>query len=444
MNERPYTDRSRLVHGRFANPKWNYQDAITPPITTATSYRLGTAERGAEGFRQFAADETPEDPIFVYQRLDDPCQSLLEERLALAEGGEMAVCFASGMAAISAAFGVCLKAGDHVVAHQTIYGCTHSLLVRWLARLGVTCTFADLRNPTALEEALQPQTRVVYFETPCNPTLDLVDIAAVCDQVREANRHRDEKVVTILDNTFSTPFGQRALPLGVDLVVHSLTKGISGFGTEMGGAVVGAQRFESDLRVFRKDFGGCLSPQTAWHILNYGLPTLALRLEQQQRTAVRVARYLEGHPLVGRVSYPGLASFPQRSLALRQMRDYEGRFAPGTLIYFEVKGGLLAYERARILMNALAESALSVTLAVSLGQIRTLVEHPASMTHSALSPTDRERAGIAEGGVRLSLGLEDPRDIVADLEAGLHEIPLERGLQSAPGPLNSFRNRDKG
>jgi cystathionine beta-lyase/cystathionine gamma-synthase len=427
MNEREYADRSLLVHGRFDSPKWDHADAITPPITTSTSYRLRSADRGAEGFRQFATEESEQNPIFVYQRLDDPCQSLLEERLAMAEGGEMAVCFATGMAAISAALGVCLRSGDHVVAHQTIYGCTYSLLVRWLARMGVTCSFVDLRDSDALAGAIKPETRVVYFETPCNPTLDLIDIAAVCDAVREANDGRGPKegISTILDNTFATPFGQRSLPLGVDLVVHSLTKGISGFGTEMGGAVIGSRAFESDLRVYRKDFGGSLAPQTAWHVLNYGLPTLALRLEQQQRTAVRVARYLEGHPLVGRVSYPGLASFPQRALALRQMRDYEGRFAPGALIYFEVKGGLLAYERARTLMNALADEALCVTLAVSLGQVRTLVEHPASMTHSALSPAERERAGIAEGGVRLSLGIEDARDVIADLETGFAALNPE-------------------
>lgn len=429
MNERLYSDRSQLVHGRFASPKWDYADAITPPISTSTSYRLRSADRGAEGFRQFANETGGEDPIFVYQRLDDPCQSLLEERLAMAEGGEMAVSFATGMAAISAALGVCLRSGDHVVAHQTIYGCTHSLLVRWLGRMGVGCTFVDLRDPSALGEALKAETRVVYFETPCNPTLDLIDLQMVCERVQEANQSRsaEERVTTILDNTFATPFGQRALPYGVDLVVHSLTKGISGFGTEMGGAVIGGRSYESNLRVFRKDFGGSLAPQTAWHVLNYGLPTLALRMEQQQRTATRVARYLEGHPQVGRVSYPGLASFPQRSLALRQMRDFEGRFAPGTLIYFEVKGGLLAYERARRLMDALADSALAVTLAVSLGQIRTLVEHPASMTHSALSPTERERAGIAEGGVRLSLGIEDARDVIADLEAGFATL---EGLRS--------------
>lgn len=412
MEPHPYHSRSRMVHGSFDNPSWNFSDPVAMPISTSTTFRLGSTTRGAQGFQEFAAAETPEEPIYVYQRLDDPCVASLEARLADAEGGDMAVCFASGMAAIAAALGVTLQSGDHLVCHRTVYGCTHSLISRWLERQGVSHTFVDFNDRKALEGALRPNTRALYFETPCNPNLEIVDIQAVC------NLARARGLATILDNTFSTPFGQRGIELGVDVVVHSLTKGISGFGTEMGGVVVGPKAMQSDLLVYRKDFGGVLSPQTAWHILNYGLPTLSMRTERQQRNSMAVAEFLERHPAVGTVRYPGLRSFPQRDLAMRQMRDFDGMFAPGTLIAFELAGDD-PYGCAVRMMDWLAANALCVTLAVSLGQVRTLIEHPASMTHSALTPEERREAGIAEGAIRLSLGIEDANDIMQDLAQAL-------------------------
>jgi methionine-gamma-lyase len=420
-----YRDRSVLIHGKFNSAKWSFQDHVTPPITTASAFRLRSAERGAEGFRQFAnpdIDRDTAEPIYIYDRLDEPCSGLLEENLAFAERGEMAVVFSTGMAAIAAALGIHLRAGDHVVFPPATYGCTYSHIVNWLARYGISYTLSHLDSAEEVERVVRPETRVIYFETPANPTMRLIDMRMVGDTVRRMNAERDEehRIVTIVDNTFASPFCQRPLEHGMDFVVHSLTKHISGFGTSMGGAVIGPREAETDLLLYRKDFGGSLAPDTAWHIMVYGLPTLALRLESQMASARAVANYLEAHPKVAKVHYPGLDRFPQRALAESQMRDPDGNFAPGALIFFEMEGDdAEAYERAKRLMNVLAESSFAITLAVSLGQIRSLVEHPASMTHSALSPETQREAGIVPGGVRLSLGVEDVRDIIGDLERAL-------------------------
>jgi len=423
-----YRDRSVLIHGKFHSAKWDFEDHILPPITTAVSFRLRSAERGAEGFRRFANPEVNRDtsePIFIYDRLDEPCTGLLEETLAFSEKAECAVCFGTGMAAISAAIGIHVRAGDHVVFHPAIYGCTFSHITNWLARFGVSSSTSRLGSPEAVREAITPQTRVVFFESPSNPTMELVDLEALARTLKEVNEHRpeDRKVVSIVDNTFASPFCQRPLGHGIDLVVNSLTKHISGFGATMGGVVLGSRRVETDLLLYRKDYGGSIAPDAAWHILVYGVPTLAVRMERQQQSAMKVAAFLETHPSVARVHYPGLASFAQRALAERQMVDFDGDFAPGSMVYFELAGDpATAQARAVQLCDQIASNALSVTLAVSLGQIRTLIEHPSSMTHSSIPPEEQAAAGISPGGVRLSIGLEDSDDILRDLAAGLSAV----------------------
>ena len=423
-----YRDRSVLIHGKFKSEKWAFQDHILPPITTAVSFRLGSAERGSAGFQQFAnpqIDRETCEPIYIYDRLDEPCVGLLEETLAFAEKGECAVCFGTGMAAIAAVIGIHVKAGDHIVYHPAIYGCTYSHFVNWLDRYGVSSTACRMNNASAIESAIRPETKVVFFESPSNPTMELVDIELLVESIKDLNKNRppDQRIVTVIDNTFASPFSQRPIGMGVDYVVHSLTKHIGGFGATMGGAVIGPRRTETDLLLYRKDFGGSLSPDAAWHILVYGVPTLALRMEKQQASAMRVAEFLELHPQVAKVHYPGLESFSQVELAKRQMRDIDGDFAPGAMLFFELDGDDdEAYRKAMQVCNHLASNALSVTLAVSLGQIRTLVEHPASMTHSAIPAELQETAGISRGGVRLSIGLEDVRDILRDLEDALEAV----------------------
>ncbi|RMG11496.1 MAG: PLP-dependent transferase [Planctomycetota bacterium] len=425
-----YHLQSRLIHGPMVSPHWDYQEHIVPPISASTAYRLKSAARGAEGFREFANPEFnrhQQHPIYIYDRLDEPSRSMLEDNLADAEGGERCVAFATGMAAISAALGVLLKTGDTVVSHKTVYGCTYSLFHNWYPRLGIDVVFADLRDVDGLRRILaeNPRVMAVYGESPCNPNLELLDLAAVCAAVDEVNQGRAprRRVFTVIDNTFATPVCQRPLEHGVDLVVHSLTKNIGGFGTDMGGAVIGPALLEPDLLLYRKDFGGVLAPKAAWPPLVYGLPTLALRARQQQESAQAVAEFLEGHPKVARVVYPGLPSHPQHELARRQMRDPDGAFAPGTLVYFVMEGDpARARERGARLMDLLASEALTVTLAVSLGQVRTLVEHPGSMTHATVPPEEQLAAGIDPGGIRLSLGLERTEDILRDLESALDGV----------------------
>ncbi len=419
-----YRLRTRLIHGSFATGRWDYDHHVVPPQSSSATFRLKSVHRGVQGFVEFASPEAQKAPIYIYDRLDEPTRGMLEENLAVAEGGEMAVTFATGMAAISAAIGALVATGQQVVAHRVLYGSTHSLLTHWLPRYGIRADFCDLNGPEVLARVATGGCRVVYFETPVNPTMELIDIAAVRNVVDRLNAGRAEqdRILIVVDNTFATPYCQRPLEFGADLVVHSLTKDIGGFGTDMGGAVIGANRFYNLLMLYRKDFGGVLSPKNAWSILVYGLPTLATRMVNQQKAAMKVAEFLTRQPKVARVLYPGLPDFPQAELARRQMVGYDGKFAPGSLLYFELKssaGARGAAAAAERLVDYVAERAYTITLAVSLGQIKTLIENPFSMTHATVPEEEKIRSGLQPGGIRLSLGLEDWQDIIADLEAAL-------------------------
>lgn len=421
--EHPYSEKTHLIHGRSQSVRWDYRHHVVPPQSCSVSYRLDSARRGAEGFREFAHGHPEEHaPIYIYDRLDEPTRGMLEENLAYAEGGEQSVTFASGMGAISAAVCCLSRSGDEVLAHHLLYGCTFSLFQNWLPRFGIGARSVDMTDLALLRKAITAETRVVYFETPVNPNLEQIDIRAVADLVAEANRDRPaEKMIrVVVDSTFATPYCQRPLELGADVVVASLTKNLGGFGTDLGGVVVGPEWLEPALLGFRKDFGAVLSPKSAWPILVYGLPTLAVRVRQQQQTAMRVARYLEQSSHVERVLYPGLDSFPQRELALRQMRDYEDEFAPGTLIYFVVAGN--DGKKGEQLIDYLAENAYSITMAVSLGQVKTLVEHPFSMTHAALAANETAATLVEPGGLRLSIGLEKGDDLIYDLREAFSHV----------------------
>jgi cystathionine beta-lyase/cystathionine gamma-synthase len=377
---------------------------------------------------EFATPESRRAPIYIYDRLDEPSRGMLEENLAAAEGGEVAVTFATGMAAVSGALGVLTATGDHIVAHQILYGCTHSLLTSWLPRYKIHTDFCDLTKPESLTKVATKNCRVVYLETPVNPTMELIDLRALRQVVDRLNEGRPEaeKIRIVVDNTFATPYCQRPLQHGVDIVVHSLTKDIGGFGTDMGGAVIGSGTYFNHLMLYRKDFGGVLSPKCAWPILVYGLPTLAARMVNQQKSAMQVAEFLLRQPKVRRVVYPGLPNFAQRELAHRQMTTPDGSFAPGHMLYFELKGKngdvKSAAEAAERFVDYIAEKSYTVTLAVSLGQIKTLIENPFSMTHASVPEDEKIRSGLQPGGIRLSLGLEDWHDIIADLEDALEVV----------------------
>jgi cystathionine beta-lyase/cystathionine gamma-synthase len=431
-----YSTETRLIYGEADDPRWDYSHHLIPPMSASATFRLDSAARGAQAFTEFAHHSgevsiTSKAPIYIYDRLGEPNKDMLEENLAAAEEGETAVTFASGMAAISGVLGILTGTGSEIVAHKTLYGCTYSLMTNWYPRLNIKVRFVDFTNLAEVKKAITRNTRVLYMESPVNPTLKLVDLAAIAQIVREANTHRTRthRIFTVVDSTFATPFCQRPLKLGIDFVVHSLTKAIGGFGTDIGGAVVGPGWSRDMLLLYRKDFGGVLSAKGAWPVLVQGLPSLAVRMRQMQETAQEVAEFLASRGEIEEVWYPGLATFRQRELALRQMVDYEGRFAPGAMIYFVMKGKTpaAALHRAEELINSIAKHAYCITLAVSLGNIRTLVEHPGSMTHSSIPADEQVAKGLDPGGIRLAIGLEKAADIIQDLSWSLENSRKNKG-----------------
>lgn len=423
VDDTKYSMETHLIYGKNQTTKWDYAHHVTPPQSSSVIFRLDSVERGAEGFSEFANSEgTPEGalPIYIYDRMGEPNKDMLEENLAYIEKGEMAVTFATGMGAISGVLTMLMKSGDEIIAHKALYGCTFSLLNNWYPRFGITPKHIDLTNPENILSAVTAKTRVVYFETPSNPTLDIIEIAAVRKIVDEINqdRNENEKVYIVVDNTFATPFCQRPIEQGSHFTIHSLTKGIGGFGTDMGGVVIGPKRFQDLLLLVRKDFGAVLGTKAAWTILTYGLPTLHLRLSRQIKNAQRIAEFLNSHPAVEYVNYPGLPNYKHYQIAKKQMIDFNGNFAPGSLLFFVVKGkdNEEKRENGKKLMNYAAKNAYTMTLAVSLGHTRTLIEHPASMTHSMIPADKLLEAGINPGGIRIAVGLENVDDIIMDID----------------------------
>jgi len=379
---------TRAIHHGY--DPMDHDGALSPPVYLNSTYAFPDV---AEGQRRFRG----ESPGFIYSRVGNPTVAVLEARLANLEGGEAGLATASGMGAISAALWTLLRSGDAIVADQTLYGCTFAYLAHGLSRLGIEVRFADLTRPEALETALSATTRVVYFETPANPNMRLIDIAAVSAIARR------QGALTLVDNTYCTPYLQRPLELGADLVLHSATKYLGGHGDLIAGAAVGPRELIERIRFFgiKEMTGACISAMDAYLVLR-GLKTLPLRMERHCASAQALAEALERHPAVAWVAYPGLPGFPQAGLARRQMR------LPGGMIALELKGGYAAGVR---FMDGLR----LVTRAVSLGDCETLAQHPASMTHSTYAPEERARHGISEGLVRLSIGLEDYTDIEADI-----------------------------
>lgn len=428
-NEKKYSRETHLIYGKAFTVKWDYNHHVVPPVSSSTTFRLDSVERGALGFAEFGntinlPDSEP--PIYIYDRLGEPNKEILEENLAAAESGETAVTFASGMAAISAILGVLTKSGDEIIAHKTLYGCTFSLMNNWYPRYNIKTIKVDLTDINNLGNAITPNTRVVYFESPANPNLELIDIEAVVNKIREVNKSRDEssQIKIVIDNTFATPYCQRPIEWGVDFVVHSLTKNIGGFGTDMGGVVIGPRKYRDILMLYRKDFGGVLATKSSWPIMVYGLPSLAIRMKKEISNAMKIAKYLAQHPKIDFVNYPGLPSFKFYELAKKQMIDWEGNFAPGNMIYFTIKGETPeeGKEKGKNLMNYIAKNAYTLTLAVSLGHVRTLIEHPGSMTHSMIPAEEQIKEGIDPSGIRLSVGLENADDIIKDLDEALSTI----------------------
>ncbi|MSP83427.1 MAG: methionine gamma-lyase [Alphaproteobacteria bacterium] len=368
--------------------------ALTAPIYMTSTYAFESAEEGGALFRG-------EKSGYVYGRTRNPTQALLEDRLAILEGGEAALAVASGMGAISATLWTLLSAGDEAVVDETLYGNTYALFTKGLTRFGVTVRVVDFTDPGALAAALTSRTKLVYFETPANPNLRVIDMAAV-----SAAAHR-VGAKAIVDNTFCSPALQRPIEHGVDLVIHSATKFLGGHGDLLAGALIGPKDIVTQVRMhgLRYLTGATISPLTAFLVLR-GLKTLELRMERHSTSAHALARHLEGHRRVRWVAYPWLQSFPQAAVARRQMS------AGGGLLSFELDGGIATGMR---FMNALE----LVTRAVSLGDAETLVQHPASMTHAQYTAEERAAHGISDGLIRMSVGLENLPDIQDDVEQAL-------------------------
>ncbi|EDK0541291.1 methionine gamma-lyase [Salmonella enterica] len=378
-----------IVHGgQHPDPSTG---ALATPIFQTSTFVFDNAEQGAA---RFALEESG----YIYTRLGNPTQAALEEKLALLEQGEAALATSSGMAAISTTLLTLCQQGDHIVSANELYGCTHALLSHSLPKFGIDVTFVDAVCTENISAAIRPETKVIYIETPANPTMSIVDIESVAKLAHQNN------IVVIVDNTFMSPYCQQPLNLGADIVVHSVTKYINGHGDVIGGAIIGKKEFIDQARLVGvKDItGGCVSPFNAWLTLR-GIKTLGIRMERHCANAMKVAKFLEQHPAVSAVYYPGLTSHPQYKLGKRQMK------LPGAVISFEINGGV---EAGRRVMNAVK----LCMLAVSLGDTETLIQHPASMTHSPIPQEERLKAGITDGLIRLSVGLEDPLDIINDLE----------------------------
>lgn len=337
---------------------------------------------------------------FSYSRAGNPTVAAFEEKMAVLEGGVGATAYGSGMAATVAVMMSFLNSGDHAIVSDVVYGGTHRFATRVLSRFGVDFSFVDTSKPEAVQAALRPVTKLIFTETPANPTLKLTDLRAVSELARSHG------AVHAVDNTLLTPYFQRPLELGADLAVHSTTKYLDGHNATLGGAVVTAERSHHDqLKFMQKSAGLIMSPMVAWLTLQ-GVKTLSERMDRQSDNALRVARFLESHPKVQMVGYPGLESFPQHDLAKRQTTGF------GAMAWFEVLGGVPA---AMLLMR----SVRLWTLAENLGQVESLITHPVTMTHGDMSAEDRARVGITDSLVRLSVGMEDPEDLIEDLDQAL-------------------------
>ena len=385
----------------------DHHGALVPPIYLTSTFTFPSAEQGG---RCFAGEAEG----YIYTRIANPTLALLESRMAALEGGAAAVAFGSGMGAITATLWTLLRPGDEILVDKTVYGCTYAFLHHGIGEFGVRVTHVDMTDAAAVEAAMASRPKVVYFETPANPNMRLVDIQAVA-----AAAHRAGALV-VVDNTYCTPYLQQPLALGADVVVHSATKYISGHGDVTAGVAVAADAELGDrirLQGLKDMTGAVLSPQDAALLLR-GLKTLALRMDRHCDNALAVARLLQAHPAVAKVSYPGLAEDPQYALAQRQMRK------PGGMIAFELHGGIAA---GRAFIDALQ----MVACAVSLGDAESLAQHPASMTHSTYTEDQRAAAGISEGLVRLSAGLEDTDDLLADVRRALDRCASPRRLDEA-------------
>lgn len=394
MSKRGNGPNTKAIHGGMAPEK--HHGAVSVPIYQTSTFAFPTAEEGAARFA--GASIGP-----IYTRLGNPTVQALEECVAELEGGYGAVATATGMAAISTVFLALLREGDHVVGTHPVYGPSRLLLERFFSRWGVRATFVSAADGAALAAAIRPETRLLFIETPANPTLDLVDLRAAAAAAAMAG------IPLVVDNTFAGPHLQRPIELGATVVLHSMTKSLNGHSDVVAGIVTtSSPALLSSFRETARSFGLTIDPHQSWLVLR-GIRTLGMRVERAQANAIEVARWLEHREDIAWVRYPGLPSHPQFELAKAQMSG------PGSVLAFELRAGAAA---GAILMN----NVRVITLAVSLGGIESLIEHPTSMTHKGLPAEEQLRQGITPGLVRLSVGCEDLDDLLADLAQALEAV----------------------
>ncbi|WP_298769371.1 PLP-dependent aspartate aminotransferase family protein [uncultured Shewanella sp.] len=378
----------------------NSEGALVTPLCQSATFVFDNARQGGARF-------SGEEQGYIYTRLGNPTTAELERKMAVLEGSEEAVAVASGMAAISSALLANLTQGDHLVASKAVYGCTFSLMTGQLTKFGIQVTLVDFNDHHAICAAIKPETKVLFCETPVNPHLDVFDLSAIADIAKRYG------LVSIVDNTFMTPLLQRPISQGIDIVVHSATKYLNGHGDVIAGMIcASAAQMEVIKYEIIKDFGGVLSPHDAWLILR-GLKTLDVRLTRHCDNAEKVAEFLASHPLVSKVYYPGLNSHSGFALMGTQMKR------GGGVIAFELQASL---EQSISFVDRLS----LIAIAVSLGDAETLIQHPASMTHSPYSLEERAEAGISDSLLRISVGLESVEDIIEDLNQALNSIDYYR------------------
>ncbi|HNX22013.1 MAG TPA: PLP-dependent aspartate aminotransferase family protein [Bacteroidales bacterium] len=381
---------SILVHGSGEHDELGA--AVTPIYQTST-FRFKNADHGAACF-------AGEDPGYIYTRIGNPTINALEVTLAKLENAARCVVVSSGMAAVNTVYMAFLKAGDHIVSTDAVYGPSRVVMEKWWSRFGVESTYVDTTNLENIEKAIRPNTKMLYLETPTNPTIAITDIKKASEIAHKHN------MIVVVDNTFCSPVLQRPLDLGADVVLHSMTKFLNGHADIVAGAVmVKTDELDKIVRPTMVNLGCNMDPTQAYMVIR-GLKTLSIRVKKQQESAQKIAEWLEKHPKVASVSYPGLPSHPQYELGKQQMDG------PGSLISFELKGGIDAGKK-------LMENTHLILLAVSLGGVESLISHPASMTHSKMSKEARLSSGITDGLVRFAVGIEDFEDIQADLEQAL-------------------------
>lgn len=424
-----YTLESFLLH--LSDP--SKDGPLVPDIPSSATYRAINSEHLAALFQSIIESDPvsersiPTGALSIYQRLGNSVEWLLARAFAMVQGGDTAIVFSDGMRAVASAVSICTYAGAEIICGVPAYGCTDNFFSGVMARDGREVHFVDVRDLDSIRRVLNRRTRVVYCETVANPNMRVANLPAIKQMVVEENarRYEEEKITLIIDNTFPSPFS--CWPSDVEpkledlIVVHSATKSITGFGTGLAGVAVMPWKYWKPMYLYRKNTGGSLPASEAHSLLVRSLKTMPLRLRRQVSTAWKVAQFLESHPRVERVYYPGLPSFQDHELARKVLIDWDGNFSPGYMISFALKAetSAEAERRGRALLDRLNESSKIISLAVSLGYVGTLIEEPTSGTHASMPDDERENKGIPRGLLRMSIGLEDPEDLIRDLNLAL-------------------------